>query len=120
MSEAATVERLGEVCVISLDGESDLYDAPGFRDALIGAIDAGARRVLVDLSASTFIDSTILGVMLEGHKRFRTDGGGEVGIVCVEPQIRKLLRVTTLDRVFQLYDHRSEGLLGLATGELGA
>ena len=51
--------------VITLRGESDAYAAPRVRSDLAAALDTEAPLV-VDLSQATFIDSTIVGVLLEG------------------------------------------------------
>lgn len=51
--------------VIRLQGESDAYHATRIRSDLQGALGTTAP-VLVDLSQATFIDSTVVGVLLEG------------------------------------------------------
>ena len=51
--------------VIKLDGESDAYTAPRVRSDLAAAI-TGEAPLVIDLTAATFIDSTIVGVLLEG------------------------------------------------------
>jgi anti-sigma B factor antagonist len=51
--------------VIPLRGESDAYSAPRIRSDLASALGTAAP-LLVDLSQATFIDSTIVGVLLEG------------------------------------------------------
>ena len=48
-----------------LRGESDAFVAPRVRSDLATALGAGAALV-VDLTHATFIDSTIVGVLLEG------------------------------------------------------
>lgn len=50
--------------VVSLAGESDAFAAPRLRSELAAGIDDGAPLV-VDLSQASFIDSTIVGVLLE-------------------------------------------------------
>ena len=50
--------------VITLPGESDAYVAPRVRSDLAAALGAEAPLV-VDLSQATFIDSTIVGILLE-------------------------------------------------------
>jgi anti-sigma B factor antagonist len=55
----------GGFTVIQLQGESDAYTAPRIRSDLAGALSATAP-VLVDLSQATFIDSTVVGILLEG------------------------------------------------------
>ena len=51
--------------VIQLRGEADVYAAPRIRSDLTGALGTAAPLV-VDLSQATFIDSTIVGILLEG------------------------------------------------------
>jgi anti-sigma B factor antagonist len=51
--------------VIALPGESDAFTAPRVRSDLAAALGAESPLV-VDLSQATFIDSTIVGVLLEG------------------------------------------------------
>ena len=67
------------------------------------SVDAGGREVLVDLSRTTFIDSTALGVLIGVVKRLRPEGG-ELAIVCPEPSLRNVFEVTRLDRAFELFD----------------
>jgi anti-sigma B factor antagonist len=56
--------------------------------------------VIVDLGATTFIDSTFLGVLLGGMRSLR-ERGGEIGVVCPD-SIRKIFEITGLDRVLTI------------------
>ncbi len=51
--------------VIRLSGESDAYVAPRIRSDLATALDCD-EPLVVDLTQATFIDSTVVGVLLEG------------------------------------------------------
>ena len=51
--------------MITLSGESDAYAAPRVRSDLAQAL-GGDAPLVVDLTQATFIDSTIVGVLLEG------------------------------------------------------
>ena len=51
--------------VIQLNGESDAYVAPRIRSDLATALGVKAPLV-VDLTQATFIDSTVVGILLEG------------------------------------------------------
>ena len=59
----------GDALVLSLTGELDLYTAPAVRDALRGAVERAPKRLVVDLSGVTFIDSTALGTLVEARSR---------------------------------------------------
>lgn len=50
--------------IVALPGESDSYNEPRVRSDLAGALKTAAPLV-VDLSHATFIDSTIVGLLLE-------------------------------------------------------
>jgi anti-sigma B factor antagonist len=95
--------------VIALAGEVDLYTAPEFKQQLLEAISKGAKNVVVDLSGTTFIDSTTLGVLVGGIKRLRGQDG-QLSLVCSDRNIAKIFEITGLDRVFQIYPARDEAL----------
>ncbi len=98
--------------LVALTGEVDLYTAPELKQELLRLVEAGARRIIVDLTDTTFIDSTMLSVLLSTLKRLRP-GGGQLGIVCSDRNIRKIFEITLLDRVFPIFASRDEAIDGL-------
>jgi anti-sigma B factor antagonist len=105
---------VGDVTVASVSGEADLGSAPQLRTALTEAMDGGARRLLVDLSATTFIDSSTLGVVLGAAKRLRPDGG-ELVVCCSDPNVRRVFEITLLDKVVTIVDSLEAGMASLRT-----
>jgi len=97
------------VRLVTVAGEADLYTAPELKATLLGAIDAGARSLLVDLSQTTFIDSTTLGVLMGCVRRLRP-AGGRIAIVCQDSNICKIFEITLLDRVFAIFGDVEQGL----------
>ena len=108
-----TEQLNGDSYVISLAGEVDLYTAPEFKQQLLDVIGNGAREVVVDLSDTTFIDSTTLGVRVGGVKRLRPNGG-QLSLGCSDRNITKIFEITGLDRVFTIHPTRDEALAALA------
>jgi anti-sigma B factor antagonist len=104
-----TERPTAEVHVIALTGEVDLYTAPEFKQQLIESIDLGAKHVIVDLTDTTFIDSTTLGVLVGGVKRLRPDGG-ELSVVCSDRNITKIFEITGLNRIFPIHGTRADAL----------
>ena len=102
-----------ETHVIELGGEVDLYTAPEFKERMVKVIEDGKKRVIVDLSSATFIDSTTLGVLVGGVKRLRP-AGGSLALVCSDQNICKIFEITGLDRVFPIHATREEALAALA------
>ena|SRR6478736_5691346 len=103
-----------ETQVIELGGEIDLYTAPEFKERMVALIEDGKKRIIVDLSAATFIDSTTLGVLVGGVKRLRPTGG-TLALICTDQNITKIFEITGLDRVFPIHASRAEALAAVAT-----
>jgi anti-sigma B factor antagonist len=107
-----TTEEVGAgagVAVIALAGEIDLYTCPEFKQELLRVIADGATLVVVDLTKTTFIDSTALGVIIRGVDRLKQRDGRLV-VVCADPNIVKIFEVTGLNRIFSVYGSRDEAL----------
>lgn len=93
--------RVGEVSVVSVAGEIDVYSAATLRDALAVVVNPPAPQVVVDLRAVEFLDSTGLGVLVGGLKKARSHGGS-LRLVCDQERLLKVFRITGLDKVFEI------------------
>jgi anti-sigma B factor antagonist len=65
----AGVDRRNGAVVIHLVGELDLYNAPEVRAALLELCTEQPERLVVDLGAVDFVDSTALGVLIEARTK---------------------------------------------------
>ena len=65
----AGVDRLDGSVVVHLAGELDLYNAQDVRQALLACTEEQPTRLVVDLAGVEFIDSTVLGVLIEARSR---------------------------------------------------
>jgi anti-sigma B factor antagonist len=113
--DLSTTEYGDGVAAVAVAGEVDLYTAPALKAAISETIDNGTRSLLVDLSRTTFIDSTTLGVLMGAVKRLRP-AGGELAIACSDPNVRKIFAITLLDRIFAIYDTPDEAIEHLRNG----
>lgn len=89
----------GEKQVIEVKGEIDIYSAPGFKDKLYSRIDEGPGNIILDLSALEYIDSMGLGILVGALKRIK-EREGKIVVQNPRSNIRKLFRITGLDKVF--------------------
>ncbi|MEA2312676.1 MAG: anti-sigma factor antagonist [Solirubrobacteraceae bacterium] len=89
--------------VVSVGGEIDLFTAPEFKARMAAPIDDGRTNLVVDLSRTTFIDSSSLGVLIGAHRRLKLRGGSLV-VVCEDEAIVKTFKITGLDGVFTIVD----------------
>ena len=94
-----SVRRVGDATVVAAAGELDLEVADTLRGRLNEVIVSGPDRLVVDLSGATFIDSTILGVLVGTRNQL---GGGELHVVAAHPAVLKIFQMTGLDQVFRI------------------
>jgi anti-sigma B factor antagonist len=91
--EGFDIAQLGvDVYMVAARGELDVATAPALREALDTARTRGARRLIADLAAVTFLDSAGLGVLVTSAKRLRMDDG-EFVVVSDDPRIIAVVRV---------------------------
>jgi anti-sigma B factor antagonist len=98
------VGRRPQGTVVSVVGDLDVLTAPQMRDRLVEVIDGGQRDVFVDLTGCVFIDSSGLSALVTALKRIRSVGG-DLQLVCPDGNVRRLIEVVALDRVFVLHEH---------------
>lgn len=113
-----TLEDADGVVVLVVEGEHDIYTAPTLRERLDDALGRGVG-VVVDLTGATFVDSSILGALLDARRRAQE---GEVSFVVaagseVEPGVQRILDITGLVPVLPVVDGRD---LALATARMGS
>jgi anti-sigma B factor antagonist len=88
--------------VVTVHGEIDVATSPTLRERLIDLVNDGATRLVLDLEAVDFLDSTGLGTIVSLLKRVRTHGG-DLRLVCTEARIRRLFQITGLDKAVPLH-----------------
>ncbi|HWX08374.1 MAG TPA: STAS domain-containing protein [Gaiellaceae bacterium] len=98
----AGIARNDGLVIVTLAGELDLYNAHEVREALLELCAEEPQRLVVDLSAVKFIDSTALGVLIEA----RTKMANRRGFLLAAPglETKRALEVSGLDRHFAVHD----------------
>jgi anti-sigma B factor antagonist len=100
--------------VLTISGEHDLSTAPNLRRRIEGLLDEHTATV-VDLSPATFIDSSILGVILDGRRRAADSG---VGFAVVHANgadaVDRVLEVTGLRAELPVHARREEAFKEVA------
>ena len=98
--------------VVAVRGEIDLFTAPDLKAMLLAAIDSGKSRIVVDLSDTSFLDSTALGVLIGAVKRLRARDG-VLTLVNTDANIAKTFEITGLDQIFTITGSRDEAIAAL-------
>jgi anti-sigma B factor antagonist len=100
--------------VLTISGEHDLSTAPALRRRLGGLLDDRTPTV-IDLSPATFIDSSILGVILDGRRRAaEADVGFAVAHSNGSDAIDRVLEVTGLRAELPVHARREEALVAVS------
>jgi anti-sigma B factor antagonist len=100
--------------VVAVRGEVDFGTAPELKRRIGERVDAGARTVVVDLSAVEFIDSTGLGVLVGALRRLQ-QAGGTLVVVCPNAEMRRIFGIVGLDNVIPLHDTRENAIASVAS-----
>ena len=94
--------------MLTISGEHDLSTAPILRRRLEALLDQGAPTV-VDLSPATFIDSSILGAILDARRRAsEADTGFAVFQANGTDAVKRVLEVTGLRAELPVHADREE------------
>ena len=113
------LERIDQgLAVLTISGEHDLSTAPQLRRRIGGLLDERTPTV-IDLSPATFIDSSILGAILDGRRRAaEADIGFAVARSKGSNAVDRVLEVTGLRAELPVHTRREEAL-GAASGSSG-
>jgi anti-anti-sigma factor len=83
--------------VVTLSGAIDARAVGALEDAFALVLEPHLRRLVVDLSGATLLDSMALGALVYAAKRTAA-GGGRLEVSGARPNVRRVLRVGGLDR----------------------
>jgi anti-sigma B factor antagonist len=96
----------GEAVLVA-GGELDYEGSPRLRHLMFEAITPGTRRVVLDLSEATFIDSTAIGVLVGAATRLH-ELGGSLAVVCANENVLRIFEIAGIDSMLTLYGSRDE------------
>ncbi len=99
------------VTVVAPTGRLDVAGAPALKDAISEVVKGGPSRIVIDMEGVSFVDSTGLGSVIAALKQIR-GSQGELRLAAPNQQVRVVLELTTLDRVFPYYASLEEALAG--------
>jgi anti-sigma B factor antagonist len=102
------------VAILVVGGEVDFEVSPQLKARIMRAIKSGKRRLILDLTDVTFIDSTAIGVLAGAIERLDETGGGSLSIVCAHEKVIQIFEITGLDSVDTVHPSREDALAAVA------
>jgi anti-sigma B factor antagonist len=106
------VRQKPKYVLVTVAGEIDIATVARLRERF-RALAAGGRPLVADLEQVSFIDASGLGA-LAGAAGLAAEHGVSLHVVCARPHIRRLFRLTGLDRSMPLARTLAEALQMLA------
>ena len=94
-------ERDADRATLSIRGELDAYSAPGLEDQIARLSTEGVTQIVLDLSATGFLDSSGLRAILTAQRKV-ADEGGRFALRAPSEPVTRLLEITGLTDHFPI------------------
>jgi anti-sigma B factor antagonist len=97
------------VAILVLEGEHELFTATKLQRTLDALVD-DANAVVVDLSQATFLDSSVVAVLLRARDRAREDNVQFAVVIddSTGEAVRRMFEITGLDNILPVVHSRGE------------
>ena len=109
---------VGEVIVLTPSGRMTRdEDFGAVKRRVEDLVDAGRRKLVLDLGAVSYMDSTCLGEVVSGFVTMRKQGG-TLHLANLTERVEQLMTIAQLTKVFQTFGSEQEAVRSLAPGQL--
>lgn len=105
--------RVNGIVAVAPAGRIDTTTAPALEQHLIGLLNGGERRIVVDLTGVDYISSAGLRVMLLLARRLQ-DAGGRLGLCGMGDPVRQVFQLAGFLPLFVVHDTRQAAVHQLA------
>lgn len=100
----------GKLLISVLSGELDHHSAESIRIKIDNKLEEiGRVNLLFDFSGVNFMDSSGIGVVIGRYKKI-SEYGGQVGIVNLKPEIKRIFEIGGLFRIVKEYKSVEDAL----------
>ena len=104
-----SIAEMNGITIVEVDGELIVGNRQELKEKVLGRLEEGDRRFLIDFTSSSYIDSSGLGVLVSLSKKIR-EAGGSLRLAGLNEDLRTLFELTKLDTLFQIADTRARAL----------
>lgn len=98
----STETREGHSILSLKDERLDASNSGELRDIILGLLRAEGQRLIMDLSAVSFIDSSGLGTLLNSRKD-AYHCSGSIALTGLQPRVQSMLELTRLNQIFDIF-----------------
>ena len=112
VSDMHITEGSGGPTLVVLEGRIDATAVQSQRERLLGLIERGITRLVIDLSRTQFLDSAGMAMLVSVMKRARQAGGDIRVVEPADESVRRILHLTRLDLVLNLRPNYAAAIEG--------
>ena len=118
MMKLTVVSDDGDVARVQCEGEISQVRFQAEGNPLETLLGAGgyARKVLLNLDRTEWIDSSGISWLIVNHKRFQ-QAGGRLVLHSLPPRVSQVLQFCKMDRVFHIADDEADARARVAGGQ---
>ena len=110
MNKNASIRKIGDITIVELKGKITIGTGDlQMREAIHAVLNEGARKLVVDMSGVTTIDSSGVGELV-GCYTTSTHKGAKMKLMNLPAKISDVLTVTQLITVFDVYPNEAEAI----------
>ncbi len=102
---------IGQVAVVTLPAEIDVTNAEAVREDLTAVMNQGAALLVADMSETNFCDSAGVSALVRTFRR-ASSGTGGMRLVVSTPAVERVLSITGVDRLVDIYPTVAASLAG--------
>ncbi len=102
-----------DICEVRPKGRLDSASGPAFEKDLLGRIESGRLRVLLDFGELQYISSAGLRIVLLAAKKMNS-AGGKLALCSLNPQIAEVFEISGFSNILDIHPSRDAALLVLA------
>jgi anti-sigma B factor antagonist len=108
-----SVRRIESSTILDVSGNIDMSNSPEIRKALLRELREKGSRVVLNLSAVAYIDSSGVASLVEGLKASR-ECGSRFLMFGLSDSAREVLKISRLLKLFEVYDDETQALASQA------
>jgi anti-sigma B factor antagonist len=109
------VESHGEVRVVRVQEAKLTYPVlSSFFADIRQLVEGGARGVVIDLAAVSYVDSSSIGCLMDIH-RLLDDRSGRLRLSGLQPRVETMLSMTGVHRIIEIHRDEKEALLAFGS-----
>ena len=105
----STAREAGDVTVVTVEGQLIVANRQELKQVIQDALEAGARKFVLDFGPTAYIDSSGLGALVSINRKVR-EQGGELRLAGLNEDLRSLFELTKLDTLFLIADSATQAL----------